>query len=129
MGTRYGSIVISIFVQRNGIQEPTVHPLMSRSPGNPLRAWNTGFIYYTIKGEHSQQWDMPNWINIQERMMLTWSPRWMDSVIDYTGRTGEVLAMPRFTWEMDGVLRTERFDFFDGFLIWKYAGRWEETEV
>ncbi len=120
MGTRYGTIVMSIFVQRNGIQDPTVQP---------LRAWNTGFIYYTIKGEHSQQWDVPNWINRDERMALTWSPRWMDSVIDYWGKTGEVLAMPRFTWTMDGELRTERYDFFDGFLIWKYAGRWEETEV
>ena len=129
MGTRYGSIVISILVQRNGMQEPTVHPLMSRTGRQPLRAWNTGHMYFTLKGEHSQQWDMPNWINNQERMAVTWSPRWMDSVIDYWGKTGEVLAMPRFTWKMDGELRTERYDFFDGFLIWKYAGRWEETEV
>jgi hypothetical protein len=122
-----GQIVVNIFVQRNGVQEPTVHPLMSRTGRPPLRAWNTGFIFFTLHNHTiSQDFDMPNWINNQERMMIIYSPRWMQSAVTYTGSTGEILVRTQFTFHLDERLRTERHDFFDGHIIVKYAGRLEE---
>jgi hypothetical protein len=123
---RYGTIVLSIFIRRLGLVDPDVHPLMQRTLEKPLRAWNTAFIWFTLNSESDQQWDMPNWLNNQERLRFLWSPKWMRSNIEYQGPTGELLAFPHFTWPMDGELRTEEYHFFDGVVIWKYAGRWEE---
>lgn len=122
----YGTLALSIFIRRFGVVDPDVHPLMQREPRKPLRAWNTGFLRFTLTSETSQQWDMPNWLNNQERLRFTWSAKWMDSRIEYQGATGELLAFPQFTWPMDGRLRTEDFHFFDGIVVWKYAGKWEE---
>lgn len=119
-------LVISVFVHRNGLQDDVVHPLMTGQPRKRIHDWNTGFIRFPLSNTSvSQEFVIP-WLNNDERLRFRWAPKWMQSSVSYTGRSGENLAFPQFTWPLDGELRTDRFDFFDGYMIWKYAGKVDE---
>lgn len=124
----YGQIVVSVFIHRLGLQDGVVHPLMSRTGRMPLRSWNTGFIWFTLNDhDKSQAFIIPNLLDNDEQLRLIYSPRWMQSSLEYMGRTGEQLARTQFTFPLDGELRTDRYDFFDGSVILKYAGRVEDS--
>ncbi len=126
----YGRIVVSVFIRRLGLQDGVVHPLMSRTGRMPLRSWNTGFIWFTVRDVSvAEEFHIPNLLSNDERMRLIYSPRWMNSSLEYTGTSGETLARTQFTFPLDGELRTDRYEFFDGSVTLKYAGQTEGTNV
>lgn len=111
----YGSIAVCIFVEHTEIEE-----IGDR--------FSTGWIRFPLRqSDRSEQFSIPNVPNTMRKLMVTWSPRWLGSQIEYSDLNNWTMAFPQFTWTMDGIQRGFWHPFANGDMHIQYAGKWSDT--